>query len=436
MGGPSRVVAAAPKERFTVSQIFDELQWRGLVAQTTDEAALRQALEDGPVTVYCGFDPTAASLHVGHLLQLIILRKLQLDGHRVLCLVGGSTGLIGDPRPTAERVLKTKDQTAEFVTSIQRQVQPFLDFGGDNPARLVNNLDWTAPISAIDFLRDLGKHFRVNQMLKKDSVSARLNSDQGISYTEFSYQILQAYDFLHLYRELGCTLQTGAVDQWGNITAGVDLIHRVERGTAHALTSPLITTADGKKFGKSEGNAVWLDPALTSPYAFYQFWLNVEDASVVHYLKVFTDRGQDEIAELERQVADEPFRRTAQKTLAADVTTLVHGADATAAVQAASEALFGKGDIRSLDPQTLVDATAELPGGQVAVGDSVVDALVAVGLVASRNEARRAIKDGGASVNNVKVTSDEQTITADDVIGGSVVLLKRGRKSMAAGRVA
>jgi len=418
-----------------VSEILDELRWRGLVAQTTDESALRQALADGPITVYCGFDPTAASLHVGHLLQLIILRKLQLGGHQVLCLVGGATGLIGDPRPSAERVLKTKGETAEFVARIQHQVQPFLDFDGDNAAILVNNLDWTAPLSAIDFLRDLGKHFRVNQMLRKESVAARLSSDHGISYTEFSYQILQALDYLHLYREFGCTLQTGAVDQWGNITAGTDLIHRVEGTSVHALTSPLITDAAGQKFGKSEGNALWLDPVLTSPYVFFQFWLNVEDASVVDYLRVFTERTPDEIAVLARSLAEKPHLREAQRVLAADVTTLVHGAAVTSAVQAASEALFGKGDLTALDARTLDDATGELSGAAVAVGTSIVDALVAVGLVDSRNAARRAISDGGASVNNVRVTDPEQALAPGDFLHGRVALLRRGRKSLAAARL-
>ncbi len=419
-----------------MSDILDELQWRGLVAQTTDESALRRALEDGPITAYCGFDPTAPSLHFGNLVQLVVLRHLQRAGHRVICLVGGSTGLIGDPRPTAERVLKTKEQTAEWVANIRGQVEPFLASGGDNPAVFVNNLDWTAPMSALDFLRDVGKHFRVNQMVRKEAIAARLNSDEGISYTEFSYQLLQALDYLQLYRDYGCTLQTGGNDQWGNLTAGADLIHRVEGESVHLLTTPLLTDSSGEKFGKSEGNAIWLSPRMTSPYAFYQYWLNVEDASVVTLLKVFTDRTRDEVAELERQVAQEPFRRAAQRTLAADVTTLVHGAEATAAVQAASEALFGRGDVRSLDVRTLQDATAELPGGRVEVGMSVVDALVAVGLVDSRNAARRAIADGGASVNGERVGDDGRVLGPDDLLHGEVVVLRRGRKALAAGRVA
>ena len=417
-----------------MSDILDELQWRGLVAQTTDEQALREALAGGPITLYCGFDPTAPSLHMGHLVQLITMRHLQRVGHRALCLVGGSTGLIGDPKPTAERTLNSKETVADWVDRIQAQVQPFLEFGGDNPATMVNNLDWTAPMSALDFLRDIGQHFRVNAMIKKDAVAARLNSDQGISYTEFSYQILQGLDFLELYRQYGCTLQTGGNDQWGNLMAGVDLIHRAERASVHVLTTPLITKADGTKFGKTEGNAVWLDRDMTSPYAFYQFWVNVEDASVIGFLKIFTDRTREEIDGLESSLAQTPFKREAQKALASDVTTLVHGADATSAVQAASEALFGKGDPAALDARTLNDATAELPGGEVAPGDSVVEALVATGLVESRNAARRVIADGGASVNNVKVSDPEAVLTEGDFLHGQVALVRRGRRSLAAAR--
>jgi tyrosyl-tRNA synthetase len=416
-----------------VGNILDELQWRGLVAQTTDEASLRKALDDG-LTAYCGFDPTAPSLHFGNLVQLVVLRHLQRAGHRVICLVGGSTGLIGDPRPSAERVLKTKEQTADWVANIQRQVRPFLDSDGDNPAIFVNNLDWTQGLSALDFLRDVGKHFRVNQMVKKEAIAARLNSDEGISYTEFSYQLLQGLDYLELFRQHGCTLQTGGNDQWGNLTAGSDLIHRVEGASVHLLTTPLLTDASGEKFGKSAGNAIWLDPDMTSPYAFYQYWINVEDASVVKLLKVFTDRTPDEVAVLEQSLAEKPFLREAQKALAADVTTLVHGAAATAAVRAASEALFGRGDVHALDARTLGDATAELPGGEVSAGTSVTDALVAVGLVDSRNAARRVIGEGGASLNNVKLSDAEQLLCEEDFLHGRVALLRRGRKSLAAGR--
>jgi tyrosyl-tRNA synthetase len=416
--------------------VLDELTWRGSVELSTDETALRRALSDGPITLYCGFDPTAPSLHFGNLVQLVVLRRFQRAGHRVICLVGGSTGLIGDPRPTSERALKTKEQTAANVARLKELVRPFLEFDGPNAALLVDNLDWTAPMSAIDFLRDIGKHFRVNQLIRKEAIAQRLASQEGISYTEFSYQLLQALDYLELYRVHGCTLQTGGSDQWGNITAGVDLVHKAEGATVHALVTPLITDAAGVKYGKSEGNAIWMSADMTSPYAFYQYFVNVEDASVVKLLKFFTDRSASEIAELERQVREEPFRRAAQRALAADVTTLVHGAEASAAVQAASEALFGNGDLEALDEGTLVDATEELPGATVAAGTSVVDALVAVGLVDSRNAARRAIGEGGASVNNTRVADPERVLDADDFLHGRVALLRRGRKSLAAARLA
>jgi tyrosyl-tRNA synthetase len=416
-----------------VSNIFDELQWRGLVAQTTDEAALREAL-DGTLTMYVGFDPTAPSLHFGNLVQLVVARKLQRAGHHVICLVGGSTGLIGDPKPDSERVLRSKEQVAEAVASIRRQAESFLDFEGDNPARMVNNLDWTEGISALDFLRDYGKYFRVNGMIKKDAVSARLNSDAGISYTEFSYQILQGLDYLHLFRTYDCTLQTGAVDQWGNILAGVDLIRQAEGKHVHVLTTPLLTDSTGRKYGKSEGNAIWLDPTMTSPYAFFQYFLNVEDSEVIKLLKVFSDLGPDEIKDYEEQVANEPFKRAAQRALAAAATTLVHGADATVSVEAASEALFGKGDLHALDAGTLQDATAELPGGVVPAGTPIVDALITVGIADSRNAARRLIGDGGVSVNNEKVTDVDATLGADDYLHGVVAVIKRGRKYQAAAR--
>ena len=416
-----------------MSNIFDELQWRGLVAQTTDEAALREAL-DGTLTMYVGFDPTAPSLHFGNLVQLVVARKLQRAGHHVICLVGGSTGLIGDPKPDSERVLRSKEQVAEAVASIRKQAESFLDFEGDNPARMVNNLDWTEGISALDFLRDYGKYFRVNSMIKKDAVSARLNSDAGISYTEFSYQILQGLDYLHLFRTYDCTLQTGAVDQWGNILAGVDLIRQAEGKHVHVLTTPLLTDSTGRKYGKSEGNAIWLDPTMTSPYAFFQYFLNVEDSEVIKLLKVFSDLGPDEIKYYEEQVANEPFKRAAQRALAAAATTLVHGADATVSVQAASEALFGKGDLHALDAGTLQDATAELPGGVVPVGTAIVDALITVGIADSRNAARRLIGDGGVSVNNEKVTDVDAILGADDYLHGVVAVIKRGRKYQAAAR--
>jgi len=419
-----------------VSDIFDELQWRGLVAQTTDLESLRGALRSGPITMYVGFDPSADSLHIGNLVQLIVARKMQRAGHRVLCLVGGSTGLIGDPKPDAERVLRSKEEVAAAVEKIRQQAASLLDFDGDNPATMVNNLDWTAPISALDFLRDYGKHFRVNAMIKKEAVARRLNSDQGISYTEFSYQILQGLDYLHLYRAEGCTLQLGGSDQWGNLLAGVDLIHSVEGVSVHAMTTPLITDAAGRKYGKSEGNALWLNPDRMSPYAFYQFWVNLDDADVIDKMRVFTDLEEHSIDDYARQVADEPFRRAAQKALAAEMTTLVHGADATAAVQAASEALFGKGDVAALDASTLRDATAELPGAHVPVGASMVDALIAVGIADSRNAARRLIGEGGVSLNNVKVSDADAVLDESAFLHGEVALLKRGRKHLAAARTA
>ena len=413
--------------------VLDELEWRGLIAQTTDAGQLREMLAS-PVTVYCGFDPTAPSLHFGNLVQLVVLRLFQRHGHHVIALVGGSTGQIGDPRASAERVLKSKEQTAQWVERLRAQMMPFLDFEGDNPARMVNNLDWTEGISALDFLRDFGKHFRVNQMIKKEAVAARLNSAEGISYTEFSYQILQALDYLELYRRYGCTLQTGGSDQWGNLTAGTDLIGRVEGAAVHALTTPILTDSAGEKFGKSAGNAIWLDPSMTSPYAFYQYWLNVEDASVIALLKVFGDRSRAEVAALEEAVAREPFRRAAQRALAEDATTLVHGAGACAAVQAASAALFGGGSLADLDVPTLLDATAELPGTPAAPGDELVDVLVGAGLAESRKAARRTIGEGGVSVNNVRIRDTAACLAAEDFLGGKVVVLKRGRKHLAAAR--
>ena len=428
------VSALAPAIDPTFDNVWDELVWRGLVHVSTDEGELRELLGGEPITFYCGFDPTAPSLHLGNLVQLLTMRRLQLAGHHPLGLVGGSTGLVGDPRPTAERTLNARETVEEWVGLLRGQVERFLSFEGDNAARIVNNLDWTAPLSAIDFLRDIGKYFRVGTMLKKDAVSARLNSEAGISYTEFSYQILQGLDYLHLYRAEGCTLQLGGSDQWGNLLAGVDLIHSAEGVSVHAMTTPLITDASGRKYGKSEGNALWLNPDRMSPYAFYQFWINLDDADVIDKMRVFTEQNQAAIADYERQVAEEPFRRAAQKALAQEMTTLVHGAEATTAVQAASEALFGKGDVSGLDARTLQDATAELPGGEVPAGATIVDALLAVGIADSRNAARRLIGEGGVSVNNVKVTDAEAVLDDDAFLHGRVALLKRGRKHLAAAR--
>ena len=420
----------APRLDDSFDTLWEELQWRGLVHVSTDAEALRDVLAGDPITYYCGFDPTAPSLHLGNLVQLLLMRRLQLAGHRPLALVGGSTGLIGDPRPTAERQLKDRETVAEWVGYLQQQVSRFLSADGPNAVTLVNNLDWTAGLSAIDFLRDVGKYFRVGTMLKKDAVAARLNSDAGISYTEFSYQILQGYDFLELYRQHGCILQTGGSDQWGNLTSGTDLVHKAEGVSVHAIGTPLITNSDGTKFGKSEGNAIWLDAAMCSPYAMYQFWLNTDDADVVDRLKVFTFLSRDEIDDYARLVADEPFRRAAQRRLALEVTGLVHGEDAVRAAIAASHALFGQGDLAELDAATLRAAVAELPGADVTADDTVVAALVATGLSSSASDARRAIAQGGVSVNNAKVDSEDQLLGSAALAGG-VAVLRRGKKTLA-----
>lgn len=421
--------ALAPANDPTFDNVWDELVWRGLVHVSTDAEALRAVLGGDPITYYCGFDPTAPSLHLGNLVQLLLLRRLQLAGHRPLGLVGGSTGLIGDPRPTAERTLNTKETVSAWVEKLRAQVERYLSFDGASAARLVNNLDWTSPLSAIDFLRDIGKHYRVGTMLKKDAVSARLNSDAGISYTEFSYQILQGLDYLELYRQYDCVLQTGGSDQWGNLTSGVDLIHRVTGQAVHAIGTPLITNSDGTKFGKSEGNAIWLDAEMCSPYRMYQFWLNTDDADVIDRLKVFTFLSRAEIEEYAGLVETEPFRRAAQKRLASEVVTTVHGLDAATAVAAASDALFGKGDLTALDPDTLRSALEELPHVQVAAATPLVQALVDTGLVASLGEARRAIGQGGVSLDGVRVDDEAAVVTG--ALPGRVSVLRRGKKTLA-----
>jgi len=400
-----------------------------LVALSTDEAELKAALAGEPITYYCGFDPTAPSLHLGNLVQLLTMRRLQLAGHDPLLLIGGSTGLVGDPRPSAERTLNSKETVSEWVERLGRQGARFLAFEGSNAARLVNNLDWTAPMSAIDFLRDIGKHFRVGKMLSKDAVSARLNSEHGISYTEFSYQILQGMDFLELFRRYNCVLQTGGSDQWGNLTSGTDLIRKVEGASAHILATPLITNSDGQKFGKSEGNAVWLDAEMTSPYAFYQFWLNVDDADVVDRLKVFTFIGKAEIEELAKQTVEVPHLRAAQKRLALEVTSLVHSAEAAQAAIDASAALFGQGDLTALDAATLESALRELPHTSAASGESLAQLLVDTGLVASVSAGRRAIAEGGVYLNNVKV--EDETAQLDAWLSDTFAVLRRGKKTLA-----
>jgi tyrosyl-tRNA synthetase len=423
-------VLAGQRNDPSFDDVWSELVWRGLVHVSTDAEALKTLLAGPPITYYCGFDPTAPSLHLGNLVQLLTMRRLQLAGHRPLGLVGGSTGLIGDPRPTAERVLKTPEQTAEWVESIRAHVVKFLAPTGDNGLRVVNNLDWTAPLSAIEFLRDIGKNFRVNTMLKKDAVSARLNSDAGISYTEFSYQILQGLDFRQLYREYDCVLQTGGSDQWGNLTSGTELIRRTEGVSVHAIGTPLITNSDGTKFGKSEGNAVWLDAELTSPYAMYQFWLNTDDSDVVSRLKVFTFLERAEIERLETVVAERPFTREAQRTLAWEVTRLVHGESATQSAIDAAAALFGNGDLAVLDDETLRSAMAELPTAEVDRDASVAQALVDTGLVSSLGAARRAATEGGVYLNNARVTDGDSPVS-DSLLVGGVAILRRGKKTLA-----
>ncbi|MFG3285869.1 tyrosine--tRNA ligase [Streptomyces sp. NPDC048111] len=416
-----------------MTDIVDELKWRGLFSLSTDEDALRKALADGPVTFYCGFDPTAASLHVGHLVQVLTVRRLQQAGHRPLALVGGATGQIGDPRPTAERTLNDPETVANWVNRLRAQIEPFLSFEGENAAVMVNNLDWTAGMSAIEFLRDIGKHFRVNKMLTKDSVARRLESEQGISYTEFSYQLLQGMDFLELYRRYGCTLQQGGSDQWGNLTAGLDLIHRLEPDAqVHCLATPLMVKADGTKFGKTEGGAVWLDPQMTTPYAFYQFWLNVDDRDISTYLRILSFKSREELEEIEKLTEERPQARTAQRALAEELTTLVHGADQCAAVIAASKALFGQGELADLDEATLAAALSELPNAKVSELGPVTDLFAEVGLVASRSAARRTVKEGGAYVNNVKVTAEDAVATAEELLHGRWLVLRRGKKNLAA----
>lgn len=412
-----------------------ELRWRGLVAQSTDADELGAALAKGPLTLYCGFDPTAPSLHVGNLVPLLALRRFADAGHRPIGLVGGATGLIGDPSGrTGERSLQDASVVADWVERIRAQLGVVLDFDSPDGARVVSNLDWTAGLGAIEFLRDIGKHFPVNTMLAKDSVSARL-SGEGITYTEFSYMVLQAYDYLELYRRHGCTLQIGGSDQWGNITAGLDLIRRVaghDGPRAHALTLPLITKSDGTKFGKTASGAVWLSPEHTSPYAFYQFWLNTADSDVARFLRLFSLRPPAELAQLERDSAERPAARIAQRALAMEMTALIHSPTEAERVEEASRALFGRGDIASLDSGTLEAALQEAPHADAGADQlAVVDALVATGLCESKGAARRAIAEGGAYINNERVVADDAVIAAADALAGGWVLLRRGKKNLA-----
>jgi tyrosyl-tRNA synthetase len=418
-----------------MTDLLDDLKWRGLIAQTTDEKALREALKK-PITLYVGFDPTAPSIHVGNLVVLFVLRRFQLAGHNPLPLVGGATGLVGDPSgKNEERTLNTTDVVAQWVDRIKKQLSKFMDFESKtNPAVMVNNLDWTAPMSAIEFLRDIGKHFSVNQMLNKDAVSTRLEKD-GISYTEFSYQVLQSMDYLELYRRRNCTLQIGGSDQWGNITAGLDLIRRVESGSAHALTVPLLTKADGTKFGKTAGGSVWLDPEMTSPYAFFQYWLNSDDKDVINFLKVFSFKSRAEIEALEKTHNENPGAREAHRELARELTSLVHSPEIAQRVEDAARALFGQGDLTELDEATLAGALSELPRVQVKSGDEIptwVDLLAATGVVDSKSAARRIVKEGGAYLNNEKVAAEDFRLEKSHFLCGKYAVLRKGKRDLAA----
>ena len=418
-----------------VSDLIDDFKWRGLFSQSTDEVALREALKK-PITLYIGFDPTAPSLHVGNLVVLLALRRFQLAGHNPIALVGGATGLIGDPSgKNEERSLNTTDVVAEWVGRIKGQVSKFLDFDAPkNPAVVANNLDWTSPLSAIEFLRDVGKHFSVNQMLAKDSVSSRLEAG-GISYTEFSYQVLQSFDFLELYRRNNCTLQLGGSDQWGNIVGGLDLIRRVEGGSGHALTIPLLAKADGTKFGKTAGGSIWLDPAMTSPYAFFQYWLNTDDKDVINFLKVFSFKSREEIESLENIHNENPGAREAHRALARELTSLVHSVEICERVEAAARALFGQGELSELDEATLSSALAELPRTSVAKNAEIptwVDLITATGVVDSKSAARRIVKEGGAYLNNEKISAEDFTLSKSDFLCGKYAVLRKGKRDLAA----
>jgi len=414
--------------------ILDELSWRGLIAQSTDLGALRRDLDAGPLTTYVGFDPTAPSLHAGNLVPLLMLTRLQRAGHRPIVLAGGATGMIGDPRDQGERSLNTLDVVAEWADRIRGQLERFVDFD-DSPtgAVVVNNVDWTGGLSVLEFLRDVGKHFSINVMLGRETVKRRLETD-GMSFTEFSYLLLQSHDYLQLFRKYGCSLQMGGSDQWGNIIGGVELVRRIEGASVHALTAPLVTDAEGRKFGKSTGGGnVWLDPELTSPYAWYQYFVNVEDADVIRYLRLFTFLPREEIEELEKDAAERPYLRAAQKRLAAEFTTLVHGQHATDQVVAASGALFGRGELRELDEPTLNAAMAEVPTGSVRLAEAptIVDLLVTSGLADSRGAARRAVNEGGAYVNNQKIADEEWSPGPDDLLHGRWLVVRRGKRTTA-----
>ena len=409
--------------------LLDDLEWRGLVAHSTDRDALQAALAEDSVRFYVGFDPTAPSLHMGNLVQILTAKRLQLAGHTPYALVGGATGMIGDPRESGERTLNTLDTVKEWVERVRRQIEPFLSFEGPTAATMVNNYDWTASLSTIDFLRDIGKHFPVNRMLARDVVRSRLEA--GISYTEFSYVLLQSMDFLNLYRDHGVRLQFGGSDQWGNLTGGVELIRRAAGGKAHAFATPLVTKADGTKYGKTEGGALWLDPQMLSPYAFHQFWLNIEDEKVGEMLRVFTFLPREQIEELDALTAEKPFLRAGQKALADAVTSEVHGTEETEHAKAAAAALFGSGDLRELKAETLASALREAGATHSAPGTGVVDLLVDTGLVKSKGEARRTIAEGGAYLNNERITDADHVPGEGDLLEGAWLVLRRGKKNLA-----
>jgi tyrosyl-tRNA synthetase len=420
-----------------VTGLIEDLQWRGLIAQSTDLESLRDQLDAGPVTYYIGFDPTAPSLHLGNLLQIQTMRRFQAQGHRPLALVGGATGLIGDPKMTGERTLNPVEVVEQWGVRLRDELARFFDFDGPAAAQLVNNFDWTKDVDVIAFMRDIGKHFSVNRMLDREAVAARLAGD-GISFTEFSYQLLQSFDYLELFRRHDCRLQMGGSDQWGNITAGVDLIRRVESVHVHALTTPLVTKADGTKFGKTESGTIWLDPSMTSPYAFFQFWLNADDRDIPTYLRLYSMRPHVEIEVLEESARTDPAQRAAQRALAQELTTLVHGEAATQAVEAAAQALFGQGELSAIPADVLDPALREVPHAVIEASEisdgqlpDIVELLIRSGLASSRGQARRTIDEGGAYVNNVRVEDESYRPAVSELLHGRFLVLRRGRKTLA-----
>ncbi|WP_293830538.1 tyrosine--tRNA ligase [uncultured Corynebacterium sp.] len=414
----------------TSTNIIDELTWRGLINQSTDLDNLREAAQ-APITLYCGFDPTGPSLHAGHLVPLLMLRRFQEAGHTPIVLAGGATGMIGDPRDVGERSMNSADTVKDWAERISGQLKRFVHFDGDNAANLVNNNDWTKDLGAIEFLRDIGKHFSLSTMLGRETVKRRLEND-GISYTEFSYMLLQANDFVQLRREHDCILQIGGGDQWGNLVAGVDLNRRIDGAQTHALTVPLVTDSEGKKFGKSTGGgSLWLDPEMTSPYTWYQYFVNTADADVIRYLRWFTFLDQEELARLEVEVEERPFKREAQRRLAQEMTDLVHGIEAREAVELASQALFGRAELADLDEATLAASVSETDVFEFSGETTIVDLLVGAGLADSKGAARRSIKEGGAYVNNVRIEDEAWAPTEDDFLHGSWLVLRRGKKNFA-----